>query len=589
MESPDMTHKTWHISRGIVFAGDTRVAYPRLPMGRYHSSPAVVEHGETETHLFASPINDGGGKTIDLDTKELTHSRPSPTMGNPADVVDGQDGAPSAAETSTDPLQPEEDAEDPATIEPPFTPLDFKIPPEVFRAAKKAALGTPESFWTYNLYRGPGKDGASETKVKVHYCTTLHTTERVLKEYFVDEKVLGFDLEWAPDATKAQGARRNVCVAQLASESRIAIFHLALFPKNDSLVAPTFKKIMEDPDITKLGVWIKGDCTRLRNFLEIDSRGILELSNLYKLVKYSTTGEYQFVNRKLVSLSTQVLEYLDLPLFKGQDVRSSDWSRPLKMDQIIYSASDAYAAVHLFAILDHHRKKLDPTPPLPHHAERNLPIRLADGVLLPTPDAASEPTAPPAESTDDGPELSTDYLKTLDGSIQIEAEADGPDSGEQAAPALQEPVTQNDTATTPAAQKTTCQPKPPKDARITEAELWASQYRLAHPPTSASGFRAVVSGPALRAYYLWRNNEDLHPERIAALLRDPPLKTSTMVSYILDAIRLDKLPYDKARMRAEVACSATHLLQLWWYKEFLKELESDESAEGQGGGEDGGK
>ena len=122
---------------------------------------------------------------------------------------------------------------------------------------------------------------------------------------------------------------------QIASPSRIALFHLALYPKKDSLVAPTLKRIMEDPNITKTGVFIKGDATRMRNFLDIDSHGLLELSHLYKLVKYSSSGEVGLVNKKLVSLAKQVQDVLHLPMFKGQDVRSSDWSLPLKMDQII--------------------------------------------------------------------------------------------------------------------------------------------------------------------------------------------------------------------------------------------------------------
>jgi len=73
----------------------------------------------------------------------------------------------------------------------------------------------------------------------------------------------------------------------------------------------------------------------LRTYLGINSRGIFELSNLYKLVKYSKSGEYGAINRRLVPLATQVQECLGLPMFKGQDVRSSDWSRVLRMDQII--------------------------------------------------------------------------------------------------------------------------------------------------------------------------------------------------------------------------------------------------------------
>jgi hypothetical protein len=232
-------------------------------------------------------------------------------------------------------------------IEPPYAPLDYRIPDNLFRTAKLAESGTPESYWSYNLYRGPGANGEPDAKVKVHYCKSLHTTERVLQEYFMNEKLIGFDLEWAPDASRFQGVRRNVSLVQIASESRIGLFHIALYPKNDKLVAPSLRKMMEDPEVTKAGVCIKGDCTRLRKFMGVDSKGVFELSHLYKLVKYSTTKDFAAINRKTVNLAAQVKEYLRLPLFKGQDVRSSDWSQQLGMDQIICE----YLRLTLYCIL----------------------------------------------------------------------------------------------------------------------------------------------------------------------------------------------------------------------------------------------
>jgi hypothetical protein len=231
--------------------------------------------------------------------------------------------------------------------EPPFTPLEFKIPEEVFREAKLAEAGTPESFWSYGLYRGPGEDGSTDRKVKVHYCKSRHTTDRVLQQYFMNEKVLGFDLEWSPSAMRFQGPRHNVSLVQIASPSRIALFHVALYPRSDILAAPSLKKIMEDPGVTKVGVAIKGDCTRLSKFLGIESRGVFELSHLFKLVKYSSTGAFHNVNKKLVSLATQAEECLRLPLFKGQDVRSSDWTQPLQMEQIICECFERITSICL--------------------------------------------------------------------------------------------------------------------------------------------------------------------------------------------------------------------------------------------------
>jgi hypothetical protein len=210
-------------------------------------------------------------------------------------------------------------------------PLTFKIPKDIMEHAKQAIPGSKESYWSHKLYRGP-----EDQEVKVHYCKSKHTTERVA-QYFIDQAVIGFDIEWKAEATKNAGIKKNVALIQVASESRIALFHIALFPGDsaDALVAPTLKKIMENPEITKLGVAIKADCTRLRNFLQIDPKGIFELSHLFKLVKYSPSGDVKQINKKLVSLSTQVEEHLELPIFKG-DVRGSDWSQPqpLSLEQI---------------------------------------------------------------------------------------------------------------------------------------------------------------------------------------------------------------------------------------------------------------
>jgi len=251
-------------------------------------------------------------------------------------------------------------------------------------------------------------DSGKEQKVKIHYCLSKHTMERVCQNYFMNEEVIGFDLEWASEASKAQGPRRNVSLIQLASPSRIALFHTAVFNDKDiAELGPKFRHIMESPDILKTGVAIKGDATRLRNFFGIDSRGLMELSHLYRLVTYSPRGEYKMINRKLVTLALQVEEILHLPLYKGQDVRGSDWSKRLSMDQIVYAASDAYAGPHLFATLEHMRKQLDPCPPRPHPAESNLPIRIAKGVELATNDE-------PQEDIDEGNTVEADTTVSLD-------------------------------------------------------------------------------------------------------------------------------------------------------------------------------
>ncbi|KAH8652420.1 ribonuclease H-like domain-containing protein [Xylariales sp. PMI_506] len=412
---------------------------------------------------------------------------------------------------------------------------------DLFRAAQKAPPGTPGSYWSYALYRGSSADGSSQ-KPKVHYCRSRHTAERVCQQYFMDEKVLGFDLEWIADSPKHAGPRRNVSLIQLASPSRIALFHVALFAKSerDEFAMPTFKKIMEDSAITKVGVWIKGDATRLRTNLDINSRGLMELSHLYKLVTFSKTGQFQAIDKRFISLAVQVEQYLHLPMFKGQDVRSSDWTKPLSMEQITYSASDAYAGVHLYATLEHHREKLDPCPPRPHHAELNKPIRLAEGLNLDTDSEEESSDGPPEEADLDISEGLTAsarkrqlkaYLKSLRTDVRD----------------IMKVVSETETPSDELAL-------PSQDPRVKKAQGWAEAFISENQPSGPDARNSIeyVSASQLRAYHLWHTNKDLAPGDIAKLLRDPPLKTSTIVNYIWKVVQKQDLPVDQRRYIKEV-------------------------------------
>ena len=230
-----------------------------------------------------------------------------------------------------------------------LSPLGYHIPAKTLADAKLACPNTRVSYWQYTLYQSPTGE-----KVKVHYCKSKATTERIA-QLFVDEEVLGFDIEWKPQALATEGVKKNVALIQIASEERIALFHIARYwedEKNDNLVAPTLKKIMESSKITKVGVSIKADCTRLRKFMGINSCGLLELSHLYKLVKFSQEN-VKMINKKLVSLSQQVEEHLQIPMWKGE-VRSSDWSQELDYEQIYCKCIYIYDNPAIVSVLKLH-------------------------------------------------------------------------------------------------------------------------------------------------------------------------------------------------------------------------------------------
>ncbi|KAI1074151.1 ribonuclease H-like protein [Whalleya microplaca] len=544
---PPPKHQTWHPARGISFSPVSRLSSPAPPAPRAVNDAAAAANLE---HTVA--INH---EKAELQAQKLSLDSNAPTPAPPKNVAPPKEATaktvatpdPMDKLTAPLPLDRQIIADIKIPDEPPVAALDYKMVDDLFYAAKRAPAGSPESFWSYTHYRGKGEDG-TEQKVKVHYCRSVHTMEKVCQQYFQNEKILGFDLEWVAGATRYQDVekdvekdvsliqlaiKKNVSLIQLASPSRIGLFHVAMFGDSADMVGPTFRKIMEDPGITKTGVWIKGDATRLRNFLDIHSQGLMELSQLFRLVTFSSMGEYDFINKKLVPLATQVEHYLHLPLFKGQDVRSGDWTRPLSMDQVIYSASDAYAGVHLYATLEHHRKQLNPCPPRPYHAERNLPIRLAEGIELDSDDEPIE--TPPDAAAGTATTPSGPYIASVLSSIRIE------DLDSTPTPT---PTTKTKTSRARASPSRSRSPPKPKDSRVEAAEDRVKVYRAAHPTARARPRQ-------LRAYYLWHAH-DLTPSHIAALLHDPPLQTATVVTYVLEAIQLEKLPFDAEKLRAEI-------------------------------------
>jgi hypothetical protein len=115
-------------------------------------------------------------------------------------------------------------------------------------------------------------------------------------------------------------------------------------------------------------------------------------------------------------------------------------------------------------------------------------------------------------------------------------------------------------------------PEDTRDARIIEAEAQMKEYR------SSKGNKLETTAARLRAYYIWHQNEDLCPSDIAALLRDPPLLTATVVGYVIDAIQAEKLPYPAIRMHKEIV-SLIDLTKPYMYKYSTLVRECTEAAE----------
>ena len=294
-------------------------------------------------------------------------------LQRPGEALPELSDKPRASDTGTSNLHASNNRGTNAPVQKPEPPHVFQ-----FKRTNASSCSSKRSWWSHKLYRGP-----SGVAVNLHYCPTREESENVAK-LFANQPVLGFEMEWkawpckSKDCRKANchGPQQKVSLIQLACEADIGLFHIAVHKgaTADQLLAPTLKRIIESPSIVKTGVSIaQSDASRLRRVLHVQPWGLIELSDIYKLVNFWPWNKELAMASFSVSLATQVEEHLRLPLAKPQRFRASDWSKPLSRAQIEYAADDAYAGFMLFHVLENKRRRLADAPSRPAFADGTPP------------------------------------------------------------------------------------------------------------------------------------------------------------------------------------------------------------------------
>lgn len=453
-----------------------------------------------------------------------------------------------------------------------LTVLDYQIPKRAYRDALMASQSSNAAYWSHNLYKSQAGDS-----VKVFYCTSLEIAEERCK-LFATEPVLGFDLEWEMFAkVDKTNIKRSVSLIQIAAEDKICLLHIAKFQGDtpEQLVPPSLKTILENANIVKAGVNVRGDAERLRECLDVDMKGVFELSHMYRLVKFGGTNPKQ-VNFKLVNLAAQVQDVLLLPL-KKDEVRTSAWSARLNGQQSAYAAADAYAGFRLFYQLDNMRKEMVPTPPRPAFFETGRPIVLGNGQVVERSvnkarattkrNATVEEEDEEDEFFDATEKLPPTYeLEGEPGSAVVEEATAGVQRDQYASsgyPDLTSALAAAQIADEPAVQSEMSNDRPLEGALTSlqsiatggdprspfvQADDWSAAYTVACEPSAPK-----VGHATLRAYHLW-HHQKLSIQDVAAACRQPPLALTSVASYIMQAIKEEELEYEQSRLRNVLEC-----------------------------------
>lgn len=530
------------------------VTLPDEPQVRSTSSLAMARTPEEST------------EEIHLDSPQSDHHHRTPQSSF---VMDASDTWTTSSQDMTSLDTPSDSQAESATAEADMLPaLTYQISAKDYRTAATASPNSSAAWWSHKLYKD-----ADGTSPKVLYCTSFETAEERAK-LFLDKPVLGFDLEWEPKSSPANSPiKRCVSLIQIASEDNIGLFQIAMF-KGDTaaeLMPPTLRKILESEDVIKTGVNVAGDTRRMRQCLDVDMKGVMELSHLYRVVKFSA-HDPKLVSFKLVALADQVQEILRLPL-KKDDSRTSSWSRMLNGQQTHYAAADAYAGFRLFYTMEKQRKEMTPTPPRPAFFETMKPIVLGNGVVVER-SAKRTPGVPVEKKTAEAAE-GEEEEEFFDAEEELDAYELTPSDPSHAAAAANVPAAAQDKVDYPTLPQLTERPsnaqdaieqadqkassriappqaRPPTNEAVVLAETWISEYHTRNPQPKAKPSE-------LRTYHLW-HHQSLSLQAVASTLRDPPLAMTTVASYVLQAVKDEGLQYDVGRMKVvlEVLPKSVH-------------------------------
>ncbi|VDC03857.1 unnamed protein product [Peniophora sp. CBMAI 1063] len=175
----------------------------------------------------------------------------------------------------------------------------------------------------------------------VLYIATVQELDAALADF---EGPYGFDCEW-----KCMPASNRIALVQLSNGSKVLLIHVSAMPEFPSRL----KALLEDATVAKVGVFVEGDGTGLKNDYNVSAKNLVNLGPL----AWRVDERFRYFNRpRGTSLAKTVVHFLGQVLPKGP-VRIGNWERrPLTEEQREYAACDAHCAWEVYKLLSDRAK-----------------------------------------------------------------------------------------------------------------------------------------------------------------------------------------------------------------------------------------
>ncbi|KAF9781270.1 ribonuclease H-like domain-containing protein [Thelephora terrestris] len=151
----------------------------------------------------------------------------------------------------------------------------------------------------------------------------------------------GFDMEWRFYWLNGRTVSRPTALVQIGDDRIILLVQLSAMTRFPS----ELKRVIESPDIVKLGVNIRGDGEKLYHDYGILPRGLVELAGAAQ----DADADFAAMFRRPMVALAKMVEFYEKRHLPKDTVRISDWERdPLDPEQIEYAANDADCAVRMY-------------------------------------------------------------------------------------------------------------------------------------------------------------------------------------------------------------------------------------------------